>query len=198
MEHCAVTCYHVCHNGDIPFQKDRCAYECHQILHNDSKNDRSRTQQTKYWYRHRKGEIKDELGEFSWGKKDEFHDIAFIEVEQNLKCKCTINDISDKVATRKEIGQKMRRGKLIVEKNGFKTGETKGILNRIISSYPSESSPIFRECYLVEDENRDEPFADGGDSGSLVRLAVDEEKIPFAYLVARKGGERNSQQKEKK
>ena len=198
MEHCAVTCYHVCYNGDIPFQEDRDSYEWHQILCDDSKNDGSLTRQTKYLYRHREGEIKNELGQFSWGKKDEFHDIAFIDVAQNLKCMSTVNDISDKVATRKEIGQKMRGGKLIVEKSGFSTKETKGILSGIISGYPSESRPILRECYQVEDETPDKPFADRGDSGSLVKLVVGEEKIPFAYLVAREGGEHNSQQKRKK
>ena len=118
------------------------------------------------------------------GEKNEFHDIAFIDVKQNLKCKCTINNISGKVATRQEIGKKMSGGKLIVEKNGFSAEETKGI----ISGCHSESRPVLRECYQVEDENLDKPFADRGDSGSLVKLVVGEEKIPFAYLVASKGG----------
>ena len=82
----------------------------------------------------------------------------------------------------------MRGGKLIVEKNGFSTKETKGILSGIISGCHSESRPIMRECYQVEDENLGKPFADRGDSGSLVKLVVGEEKIPFAYLVASKGG----------
>ena len=53
MKHYAVTCFHVCYNGGIPFRKDRCPHEWHQILHDDSKNNGSRTRQTKYWYRHR-------------------------------------------------------------------------------------------------------------------------------------------------
>ena len=99
-----------------------------------------------------------------------------LEVKEDLKWWCTIDDIGDKVATRKEIGEEMAKGELIVEKTGFRTKKTRGILTQTISR-----SPLFRDGYLIKSKNHDEPFANLGDSGSLVKVVVNNKKVPFAY-----------------
>ena len=198
--HLVITCYHVCYNGENSFPKNRNSLDWHKILTEDSKNVESPTRQTEYWYRHRLpdneegGEKNDILGKFYWGKKDEFHDIGFIEVKEDIKCRCTIDDIDDKkIATRKEIGEEMEKGELIVEKTGFRTKKTRGILTQTISR-----PPLFRDGYLIKSKNHDQPFANLGDSGSLVKVVVNDKKLPFAYFFTTGNEYQNSQEEFKK
>ena len=189
--HLAVTCYHVCYNVDNPIPENHSPPNWHEIYAQDSENDESLTRKTVYRYRHKMTHEKNDeqseekggekfgiLGKFHWGVNDKSHDIGFVEVEQDLKCKCTINDIDDQVATREEIGKELEKGELIVEKTGFRTKKTRGILTKSYSHLP-----IFRNGYLIKSENLDKPFADPGDSGSLVKLVVNNKKKNTVCLL---------------
>ncbi len=126
------------------------------------------------------------LGKFSWGVLNERHDISLIELEQDLNCFCTISDIDNKQDPEKckqHIARKLKKNhKVTVEKTGFSTGTTKGIVHKYNFFDVKGRSHRLRKCYLVKSEKPDQKFSAPGDSGSVVKLVRKGKKFPFAYI----------------
>ncbi len=138
------------------------------------------------------------LGKFSWGVINKRHDISLIELEQDLNCFCTMSDIDNEMDPEKckqHIARELRKNhKVPVEKTGFSTGTTKGIVYMHKFCDLKGRNSRLKKCYLVKSENPDEPFSAPGDSGSLVKLVrKGNKKFPFAYLSVRKNLAKNDQ-----
>ncbi len=138
------------------------------------------------------------LGKFSWGVLNERHDISLIELERGLNCFCTMSDIDneqDPENCKQYIAHKLREHrKVIVEKTGFSTGTTKGIVYRYGFCDLKGRNLRLRKCYLVKSENPDKPFSAPGDSGSVVKLVrKGNKKLPFSYLSLWKNLTKNDQ-----
>ena len=138
------------------------------------------------------------LGKFSWGVLNERHDISLIELERGLNCFCTMSDIDneqDPEDCKQYIAHKLREHReVIVEKTGFSTGTTKGIVYRYGFCDLKGRNLRLRKCYLVKSKNPDKPFSAPGDSGSVVKLVrKGNKKLPFSYLSLWKNLTKNDQ-----
>ena len=136
------------------------------------------------------------LGEYFWGTYDNENDICFVELGPNDKCECQISAYQpQKIIPRKcEINTFIRNGACTVEKIGCRTGKTTGRV--LCINYCKFGKHRMRAGLLVKDEDGN-PFADPGDSGSLVSLFVEDKKIPIAYLKAAEKDKKKKKDKKK-
>ena len=127
------------------------------------------------------------LGEFAWGKYNDYHDIGVVRLNDFNNFACKIPDINlDEIDTKEVVGKLKKSNRLIVEKTGCRTGTTRGILHKQGYCFlKGKKGPKLRQGYLVINENADKPFAMRGDSGAPVKLVLaDNKKLPFAYLTS--------------
>ena len=84
----------------------------------------------------------------------------------------------------RRLEEKGEDGELLVKKTGCRTGTTWGILKQC--GYAAGGFN-FKNGYLIENKDSNRPFLDGGDSGALVKVQLDDEESfgTFAYAVGR-------------
>lgn len=176
--HYATTCYHVCFKKDLPEDTG------HQILKEDYKNGSPGCEGVTCVYTTEDGILS--LGRFLHGIYDDNHDIAFIQLEPSLNCADTIEflrrensivpDLADKVEVRemfRDSDKEMR-----VEIIRPRSNSTEGILFAVTGR---PRCPRNKRCYRIKKTGK-RSFSKKGDSGSLVYLVYNKEKIPFAYV----------------
>jgi hypothetical protein len=177
-KHFATTTYHVCFKEDFP--KDDIK-KGHEILKEDYANKSQGCKGATCVYATE--QEKKLLGQFSCGLYDDNHDIALIELQPTINCSDTVEFLANKsirpaLASKKEVKdmfyemvelpveiikqRKPKKGKLFAA-----TGVTRGARNK--------------RCYRIKRIGETD-FAKEGDSGSLVYLVYEGEKIPFAYV----------------
>ena len=176
-KHYATTCYHVCFKEDFP--KDDIK-KGHEILKQDYANESKGCKGATCVYTTGQGETL--LGQFCHGLYDDNHDIALIELEPSINCSDTVQFLADKsikpvLANKKEVKDMLFEAELPVEII-CRQEPTKGELFALTGV---RRGPKYLRCYRIRrTDGRD--FATEGDSGSLVYLIYENEKIPFAYV----------------
>ena len=133
------------------------------------------------------------LGSFLWGKFNKYHDIALVKVNdgQDHLSSSDICSWTTEVFPAKKVNEMIckRDVRVEVEKIGFRTGKTGGIISQMGCCIRNKGGKRHhKKGYLIKnDPNKCVPFATDGDSGSLVKVLLEKtnEKIPFGYLVGR-------------
>ena len=174
--HYATTCYHSCFKGDLnggQQQKD-------EILKKDYEEN-ARGCEGPCNYVAEQGQIR-RLGDFHLGFYDGPHDIALIELDPVFNCANAVdllNQLNIQALLGRQQVNKMLFDKeiLAVEKYGSVTARTTGTFYGF-----GTADPINKDCYLIK-RNDQQPFAEEGDSGSLVCIVDGKRRIPFAYVM---------------
>ena len=176
-KHYATTCYHVCFKEDLP---ENDVKKGHEILMQDCENESQGCQGATCVYTTE--QERRLLGRFSCGLYDDNHDIALIELEPSINCSDTVEfltkkSISPALANKKEVKDKLFEMKeLPVEI--IRPVTTKG---KLFAATGVPRCPRYKRCYRIKRTGK-MPFASEGDSGSLVYLIYEGQKIPFAYV----------------
>ena len=129
------------------------------------------------------GKVQKSGGKFR-AKFNEEHDFALLLVSDDFARHSLNEDInSNELISNMEIaGWLDEHGEIPVEKTGYSTNTTRGILRKY--SYPADCFN-FKNGYLIGDADPMEPFLKKGDSGALVKLLLgNENRYMFAYVVA--------------
>ena len=177
-KHYATTCYHACFIGDFPKNDIK---KGHKILKEDYANGSPRCKgATCVYTTEQKPQPK--LGQFCHGLYDDNHDIALIELEPSVNCSdmaefLAKKTISPALADKKQVKDMLFEMKeLPVEI--ICPAPTKGVLFAVTGVRRCTKN---KRCYRIR-RNGKKDFATEGDSGSLVYLIYQGEKIPFAYV----------------
>ena len=176
-KHYATTCYHVCFKNDLP---ETDIDEGHKILMHDYMNGSKGCEGATCVYTIE--QEKRQLGQFCHGLYDDDHDIALIEMDPDINCSDMVerleeNKVKPVLANKKEVKDMFRdKGELPVEI--IRPLPIKGKLFAITGFTRCQRN---RRCYRISTSSK-KKFASKGDSGSLLFLEYDGEKIPFAYL----------------
>jgi hypothetical protein len=174
-KHYATTCYHVCFRNDLP---ENDIDEGHRILMQDYRHGSPGCEGATCVYIIEQEET--QLGQFYHGLYDDNHDIALIELYPNINCSEMVarleeNNIRPVLADKREVKDMFRdMGALPVEI--IRPLPVTGTLFALTGVKRCKRQ---KRCYKIRSE---ENFAGRGDSGSLVFLEYDGEKIPFAYV----------------
>ena len=175
--HYATTCYHVCFRLDLPEDNG------HQILKEDYENGSPGCEDVTCVYTTEDGSLS--LGKFLHGIYDDNHDIAFIQLEPSLNCADTIEFLSKENSIVPDLANKRKvKEKFIDSDKEMRveiirpTSNSTGILFAITGR---KRCPRNKRCYRIR-RTGNRSFSKKGDSGSLVYLIYNEEKIPFAYV----------------
>ena len=195
--HFVSSCYHVIFRGALP-ENTREAYN---TLRDDFDNELSDTRNASFCHRTGEGgegeEGEGQIVNFATSqingtfraKFNEEHDFALLQVLDGFELKHTsIEDINSNVLMSnaeivRRLEEKGEDGELLVKKTGCRTGTTWGILKQC--GYAAGGFN-YKNGYLIENKDSNEPFAAPGDSGSLVKVKLDDKGSfgAFAYVVA--------------
>ena len=176
-KHYATTCYHVCFKGDLPEDIKK----GHEILKEDCEKQSQGCKGTTYLYTpSRQKEI---LGTFYCGLYDDNHDIALIELQPTINCSDTVEFLANKsirpaLASNKEVKDMFYEMVELPVEIIKKRKPTKG---KLFAATGGKRDARNKRCYRIKRIGETD-FAQEGDSGSLVYLVYEGEKIPFAYV----------------
>ena len=175
--HYATTCYHVCFKLDLPEDNG------HQILKEDCKKGSPGCKGVTCVYTTEDGSLS--LGKFLYGIYDDNHDIAFIQLEPSLNCADTIEFLKSENSIVPALADRIKVGKMFIDSDKEMRVEIirpKSNSTGILFAISGRSRcPRNKRCYQIRRTGK-RSFSKKGDSGSLVYLVYNEEKIPFAYV----------------
>ena len=179
-KHYATTCYHVCFKEDFPKEDIK---KGHEILKQDYANQSKGCKGAICLYTTEQEETV--LGQFCHGLYDDNHDIALVELEPAINCSDTVEflknkNISPALADKKRVKEMFfdTKEKELPVEIIRRPEPTEGKLFAITGVRRCERN---KRCYRIR-RTGGENFAIEGDSGSLVYLIYEGEKIPFAYV----------------
>ncbi|CAB4031693.1 Hypothetical predicted protein [Paramuricea clavata] len=178
-KHYATTCYHVCFKNDLPENDIK---EGHKILMQDCANESKGCQGATCVYttdQHTR-----ELGRFCYGLYNDNHDIALIGLDRSINCSDMVKFLGEKsinpaLASKKEV-KDMLFEKKVLPIEIIRPVKIRGILFTA-TGVDVKRCPKYKRCYRIKIPDNT-PSPSEGDSGSLVYLLYEDEKIPFAYL----------------
>lgn len=181
-KHYATTCYHVCFEYDLPEGLELA--ELHEKLKIHYANGHSVACESIISYTI--GQEEEQLGRFYLGLYNDHHDIALIELKNDLNCDAAVeflntNGITPNLADKRKVIDKLYNalGELDVEKYGSVSGKTEGVLYGFTGDTPPGSK--IEDSYRIKGKDN-MLFAEKGDSGSLVCMVVKDERTPFCYV----------------
>ena len=193
--HYATTCYHVCFQKKLP----KNYLDAHKILKEDYEIGSPECVDVTYQYTNEEGTKR--LGTFDRGLYDNEHDIALIKLKEKLDSPLTKDcnnaitflrgeNLEEALLGEEEAGNKImeklkEHGLVRVGKFGSVTRHTEGELVSIDGG--PLSNDMSSAFYGIRKIRGEENFAEPGDSGSLVYMICDGEKMPFAYLQSKHG-----------
>ena len=177
-KHYATTCYHVCFKEDFP--KDDIK-KGHEIFKQDYANKSKGCKGATCVYTTEQERFL--LGKFCHGLYDDNHDIALIELEPSINCSDTVEFLANKpldqaLADKKEVKDMLYEMAELPVEIIRRPVPTKG---KLFAATGVTRCRRNKRCYRIRRiGGRD--FVTDGDSGSLVYLIYEGEKIPFAYV----------------
>ena len=178
-KHYATTCYHVCFKNDLPENDIK---EGHKILMQDCANESKGCQGATCVYttdQHTR-----QLGQFCYGLYNDNNDIALIGLDRSINCSDMVKFLGEKsinpaLASKKEVKDMLfEKKELRIEI--IRPVKIRGILFAA-TGVDVKRCPRYKRCYRIK-MTGDTPSPSKGNSGSLVYLLYEGEKIPFAYL----------------